>query len=328
MVFPFDVNKTVTDSNKVAGDSKIQGIITLFVLGSLAALFAINYVLSTIMKLPFMVTVVVYLILFITVGILVFRFCIFNEDEKKKEFESAEGDSFARYLWLRSDNGTNTKIDVGNEKINIFEFVDGSQMCILELRFGSNDDNKAATTQWLNERMIAIANENGLESRVIDVPENFKNSKEFREHREAINNIKDPKLAKNVMVIDEAIMETSAKECNVDVIYFMMRTMSNYQRMDLEVALKKIFRMMKQNVSAYRSVHFLNSQELMEFYREFYHIAAIDLSMMKTVELAQQLVDNYTDLVSVMYLKTSSGKVFETKECEYLMNKTKVLSNK
>ena len=130
------------------------------------------------------------------------------------------------------------------------------------------------------------------------------------------------------MVIDEAIMETSAKECNVDVIYFMMRTMSNYQRMDLEVALKKIFRMMKQNVSAYRSVHFLNSQELMEFYREFYHIAAIDLSMMKTVELAQQLVDNYTDLVSVMYLKTSSGKVFETKECEYLMDKTKVLSNK
>ena len=78
MVFPFDVNKTVTDSNKVAGDSKIQGIITLFVLGSLAALFAINYVLSTIMKLPFMVTVVVYLILFITVGILVFRFCIFK----------------------------------------------------------------------------------------------------------------------------------------------------------------------------------------------------------------------------------------------------------
>ena len=66
----------------------------------------------------------------------------------------------------------------------------------------------------------------------------------------------------------------------------------------------------------------------MEFYREFYHIAAIDLSMMKTVELAQQLVDNYTDLVSVMYLKTSSGKVFETKECEYLMDKTKVLSNK
>ena len=166
MVFPFDVNKTVTDSNKVAGDSKVQGIITLFVLGSLAALFAINYILSTIMKLPFMATVVVYLILFITVGILVFRFCIFNEDEKKKEFESAEGDSFARYLWLRSDNGTNTKIDVGNEKINIFEFVDGSQMCILELRFGSNDDNKAATTQWLNERMIAIANENGLESRV------------------------------------------------------------------------------------------------------------------------------------------------------------------
>lgn len=325
MVFPFDVNKTVTDSNKVAGDNKVQGIITVFVLGSLASLFLINYILGTVMQLPFKVTILAFLFLFGVVGVLVFRFFIFDEDEKKKEFESAEGDSFARYLWLRSDNNNSTKMNFGDEVINIFEFIDGSQTCVMELRFGSNDDVKAETTRWLNERMIAIANENGLESRIIDIPENFKNSKEFREHRAAINGIKDPKLAKNVMIIDEAIMEASARECNVDVVYFMMRTMSNYQRIDMEVAIKKIFRMMQQNVSAYRSIHFLNSQELMEFYREFYRIAAIDLSMMRTVELAQQLNDDYTDLVSVMYLKTKSGKIFETKECKYLNDNTKIL---
>lgn len=324
MVFPFDVNKTVVDSNKVAGDNKVQAIITVTVLGGLTSLFLINYLLGTIMGLPFKITIIVFVILFVAVGILVFRFLLFNEDEKKKEYESAEGDSFARYMWLRSDNNNST-FDLGKEKISVFEYVNGSQMCVLELRFGSNNNDKALSTAILNEKMIAIANDNGLESRIIDVSENFKNSKEFREHTEAINNIKDARLAKNVMIINDAIMEASIRECNVDVIYLMLRTVSNYQKMDLEIALKKIFKIMKQNISAYRSIHFLNSQELMEFYREFYHIAAIDLSMMRTVELAQQLTDDFTDVVSLMQLKMKSGRTFETSEIVFLHDNTKVI---
>ena len=324
MVFPFDVNKTVVDSNKVAGDNKVQAIITVTVLGGLTSLFVINYLLGTIMGLPFKITIIVFVILFAAVGILVFRFLLFNEDEKKKEYESAEGDSFARYMWLRSDNNNST-FDLGKEKISVFEYVNGSQMCVLEFRFGSNNNDKALSTAILNEKMIAIANDNGLESRIIDVSENFKNSKEFREHTEAINNIKDARLAKNVMIINDAIMEASIHECNVDVIYLMLRTVSNYQKMDLEIALKKIFKIMKQNISAYRSIHFLNSQELMEFYREFYHIAAIDLSMMRTVELAQQLTDDFTDVVSLMQLKMKSGRTFETSEIVFLHDNTKVI---
>lgn len=312
MIFPFDVNKTVADSGKVAGENKVQAVIVCFVLGSVFAFLGLSYLLGTLLGFGLGVTVAAYLAILLFVGVLLFRFVIFDEDVKKRELESAEGDSFGKYMWLRANMHTNTL--VGEEKVTVYEYVNGSSMCIMELRFGSNDDEKAKRTRNLNEQMLQIATINGLESRIIDAPENFRNSKEFREHVVSINGIKDRDAARNVMLIDDAIMEESCRLCNVDVIYFMLRTTGNYQRADLEFALKKIFYLMKENVSAYRSVHFLEPNELMEFYREFYGIAAIDLSMMRTIELAQQVTDEFNGVVTVLRMQAQSGRIYESTE--------------
>lgn len=311
MVFPFDVNKVVINSGKIAGENKVQAIIVGFALGSIVTFFGLDYICNTILGLGIGVTVAVFCLVFLIVGVLVFRYILFDEDSKRKELESSESDSFAKYMWLRSGE---QKIDVSDKKVSAFEYVNGSTMCVLELRFGSNDNSKAKNTALLNERMMQIASDCGIETRITDVPEDFRNSEEFRKHIDAINSIKDKDAAKNVMIINDAIMEESCRLCNVDVIYFEMRTINNYQKADLEVALKKIFSLMRQNVSAYRSVKFLNSQELMEFFRVFYRIAAIDLSMMRTLELAQQVTDEFQGVVSILQIQTKSGKVFETND--------------
>lgn len=310
MIFPLDVNKVVVDSKKLAGENKIQAAIAACILGSFFLFFVLDYVLNTVLGFGLGVTIAVLLVIVGVVGVFVFRFVIFDEDLRKKEFEGAGSDSFARYMWLRSDIGTSTSVK--DEKVSVYEYVNGASMCILELRFGSNDDSRAMSTRRLNEKMLEIACSNGLETRVIDVAEDFRNSKEFKEHIALINNLKDKQAAKNVMIINDAIMEESYKQCSVDVLYFMMRTVGNYQKADLENALKKIFIMMQQNASAYRSVHFLEPQELMEFFRAFYGISAIDLSMMRTIELAQQVSDEFQNVVSIMRLQSKTGKVYAT----------------
>lgn len=322
MIFPLDVNKVVVNSNKMTGENKTQAIIVVFVLVSLIAFFGIDYVLGTTFGCGLGVTVVIYLILVIIAGILFFRFIIFDEELKKKEFEGAESDSFAKYMWLRSDVHTDTII--GKETVSVFEYTNGSAMCVMEFRFGSNDDDRAEITRRVNEQIIHVATENNLEIRIIDAPENFKNSAEFRGQIAAINAIKDKDAAKNVMIINDAIMEESYRLCNVDIVYVMLRTISNCQRNDIEIALHKIFSILQQNITAYRSIHFLNAEDLMEFYREFYKIAAIDLSMMRTMELAQQITDEFDNIVSLMQLKTISGRIFSTGDNIFELNERKV----
>lgn len=310
MIFPFDVNHVVTESNKAFGENKGQTILVIFVFGSLLLLVGSYYLLSIVLGFPIILTILIYVIALIITAILIFRFVIFDENEKKRESDSSDGDSFAKYMWLRAD--IQAHYDIGNECVNVYEFVNGSVMCILELRFGSNSTDKANATKRLNETLIQIANDNNLESRIIDTQENFRNSAEFRQFTKSMNSLDDKQAAKNLMIISDAIMEESYRQCNVDVVYVMLRTLNSYQHTDLEVALRQILGQIKTEVGAYRSIHFLELQELLEFYREFYGIAAIDLTMMRTVSLAEQITDEFNDVISVLQLKSQSSRIFSS----------------
>ena len=311
MIFPQDVHKTITQSNKIAGDNKVQAILLVSILGSIGLFIVTDMILSSVFGTGLGTTIVVVLIIMAIIGIFVFRFFIFNEDAVKKEYEGQESDSFAKYMWLRKDIHTSTALRGNN--VTVFEYINGTAMCIIEMRFGSNTDEKAYGTRNIYEKMIQIATDNKLESRVISAQENFRNSEEFKEQIAAINRIKDHKSARNVTMINDAIIEQSVKLCNVDIIYFMLRTTNNHQRYDLEIALKKIFSVIHSEISAFRSIKFLNPKELMEFYREFYKIAAIDLSMMRTMELAE-LNEEFDEIVQLLQVKTETDRVFNARD--------------
>lgn len=322
MIFPHDVNKVVQDSKKIAGQNKTQAIIILVVLGSVVSFFAIDYIFGTVLGTGLGFSIIVFLILWAIIGVMIFRFVIFDEDLKKREFEGADSDSFAKYMWLRKDIHKDSRL--GREMVSVFEYTNGSSVCVLELRFGSNDDQKAEGTTALYARFMAIAAENNLESRIIISPEDFKNSREFKQQIAAINAIKDSRASKNVMMINNAIIDASCECCNVDVIYFMLKTRSNHQRADLELALRRVFSIMTHNISAFRSIHFLDVQELMEFLRTFYGIAAIDLSMMRTMELADTVTSEFDNVVKLLRVHTVSGKTFDTEEQIFSIDEKRV----
>lgn len=325
MIFPQDVHKVITQSNKALGENnKIHIIVLVIVLGGIALFFVSDSLLRSLFGTGLGVTLLVDAVIIGFVGFLVFRFVIFDEDAKKKEYEGQESDSFAKYMWLRKDTHTSAALR-GND-VTIFEYVNGSAMCVIEMRFGSNNDEKAYGTRNIYEKMIQIAADNKLESRIISSQENFRNSAEFKEQIAAINRITDSKAARNVTMINDAIIEQSVKLCNVDIIYFMLRTTSNHQRYDLEIALKRIFAVMHGNINAFRSIKFLNPEELMEFYREFYKIAAIDLSMMRTMELAE-LNEEFDEIVQLLQVKTETGRVFNTKDLNLVNCKETQIKN-
>ena len=188
--------------------------------------------------------------------------------------------------------------------------MDGSALCVLEFRFGSNDDIKAAGTQELYEQILKCIASYGFESRVIVQPENFRTSVEFKKHIESVNRIDDMTMRKTIMMVTDNIMQQSYQLSNVDMVYLMIRSLSNYQKADLEIMLKSLIGIFENSVNAFRSVVFLNRDQLLEFYREFYGIEAIDLAMMRTIDLAQDLSEDFAKVVKLYSLRSDDGRSF------------------
>lgn len=314
MIFPQDVNRVIVNSKKIDGDNKTKliGIVAFF--GIFIVGYLVDVFISGAIGAGFGVTIAIVAVIGIVIGFFIFRFVIFDEREKKREFLGQESDSFAKYMFLRNDIHTDFVVD--DTPITIFEFTNGSSVAVIEFRFGSNDDVKAKKTRDIYEHIIHAAAVNGVESRCIVGTEDFRTSEEFRRHVRAINAIENKEAAKSVMRINDAIISSSCKKSHVDVVYVMLRTKGGQQRHDLELTVRSAHTMMSSVASAFRTMKFLDGDELMAFFRYFYGIEAIDLSMMRAMSDAENCYTDSASIVEVYQIETESGKKFKT-EKEY-----------
>lgn len=316
MIFPQDVHKIIKNKSRIAGDNKVQLIIVLFVLGNVIGLFILSFLMSLISPTtPLSVTLTIHLVLVVIVGVFVFRFAIFDENAKKKEYQGQQSDSFTRYMYIRKDNITTI-----DDNVSVFEYSDGSAVFAIELRFGSNDDIKASGTYDFYIKFLKLVALYGFESRVIVKSENFMTSSEFKRHQEVVNNVEDADMRKTMIAMDSVIMNMSRALSNVDVVYFLVRSIYSYQKSDLEMLLRNFTKLVSDSYTAFRSISFLKFDDLLELYRDFYGIEAIDLAMMKAISLSSDITEDFSTIISVLSLKGESGKTYNIKNAESLVS--------
>lgn len=307
MIFPLDVQKRAEDMGRLVGENKKQLIITLFIVGNLFAFFGLRYV-FLIAGIDPNIGLIVQIVAMIIIEVYVFRFAIFHEDEKKREYRDKDSDSFARYMALRKDSIH--EYDFHNERMNVFEYVNGSVVSVLEFRFGANDKVKAAATRNCYREILHLIGMYGFVSRITIGSENFGDSLEFKSYIDSINRIEDPVLRISNMEIAEEALRLSEKEGNVDIIYLSISSKGGYKLDELQVLLREIFNVMRASNTAFRSIHSLIINELMEFFRYFYGIEAIDLTMMKTIDLANEIQDEFVNIIETIILRGESGKTY------------------
>ena len=98
MIFPIDVHKRALNSRKLAASDRNTVIMQVFVVANIACFFILKYVFTTLLGMGTIWAVIAQIVLFISIGIALFRFVIFNEDEKLQEMRNADSDSFAKYI--------------------------------------------------------------------------------------------------------------------------------------------------------------------------------------------------------------------------------------
>lgn len=315
MIFPQDVHKVIQNKSRIAGDNKVQLIIVLFVLGNFFCFFGLMFLMSLIApNMPIGVVIAIQLVIIIAVGIIFFRFYIFDESAKKREYQGQQSDSFTRYMSIRKDNIRKTE-----SGISVFEYIDGSATFAVEFRFGSNDDIKAeGTSQFYKEFMKLVATY-GFESRAIISSEDFRTSDEYYHYTDLINQNEDKTMRRIMTVMADTVFDVSAAESSVDKVTLLVRSVYSYQKSDLELLLRSFIGLLGKGCTAFRTVRFLDLNTLIALYQDFYGIAAIDLAMMKTVSLASDISEDFAAYIKVLSLTGNSGKTYTSKKPETLV---------
>lgn len=307
MIFPQDVYKSTEESGKMVGENRVQLFVILFTFGSIGLFFALLHVCQTYFHVGLKVVILIQLLIMLVVGVTVYRFFIFREDEKKQEYENRNNDSFARYMFLQRDSRRD--IDTRDNTFHLFEYNNGAITCTLEFRFGSNDSVKSKLTKECLQGMLHTLTLYGFDTRYTIMSEKFGDSQDFQSYMNTINSIDDITLRKCNMSIAEEVLKVTNAQSNVDIIYLTISSRSSYQLEELRVALIDCFKKIKETVTAFRSVRCLDLQEIIEFYRYYYNIQAIDLSMMRTVALSD-VENEFQSVVKTVILYGDSGKQY------------------
>lgn len=308
MIYPFDVHKRVQNSSRVSSEDIARFAFILFIIGSIILFFVLHFVYTTMLGLGMFWVVVTEIAVMSIIGSIVFRMLIFKEDEKLEEYQNQTTDTFAKYVYVRKD--AETTLDVLNGKLTCFEYTNGSPFCVLQFKFGSNDNDKAPRTQAVLRGIFHICAENQLDFRTVDSVENFENSTEYANQVRRLNAIPDKKLAKHLLSVAQKALDTCKDNSMVSTLYLVIGATSNYKIGDLEAGLRQIFALILSKRSAFRSINALNFEQLMEFYRDFYGLEVMDLSMMRVIALAEDVNTNYENVVSIYRLEATTGKVY------------------
>jgi len=323
MIYPIDVEKQASEASRLVGVEKTKLIaLLILIVNGLIMLFTVPFFTS--IGVPGWIPVLVQLTLMTAIGVFLLRVFVIKEDEKLQEYKGSLVDSFAKYYSLRNLDSAD-RHNIRNTPIRVYEYSNGSAMFVLALKFGSNDTHKARNTRQVIKDIFNHLGKANLIAKEYIMTEDFSRSVEYRTHIEKLSRTKNLKLAKAVMEINQAALDTCAAESNTDVRYIIVQTKSSYQKYDLPFAIEAIIRLLDEKVTSFRSVEFLDKTDFVEFMRVHYGLGAVDLSLMKA-SMPEEDLSEFNNLVSVYQLIGKDKFGSEKKLTDYT-NLTKSVRN-
>lgn len=326
MIYPEDVNKRVNNANKAESQDLVKFTVAMGIIVYIASLIATVTLFRSKLGLPAWISIVLHSAVCILVMVFVFRFIIFKEDEKRLDFLASMQDSFSRFFKFRKD--FTEEVSVDTTKINLFQFNNGTSVFCIKLKYGSNDKRKAINTRDMFTEIFKELSSSSFEFRTITETENYEDSKEYTDFLNVINDIKYKSLSGTMMQIFDGVLNIAHTESNIDCTYIYVRSLSNYLSFDIENLIKRLINIMSSQSNSLRSIEFLNQKGFNLFTRNFYGLEALDLSMMKSIYVSDEVSMSYMDLIKLVKVVSSDDRIYSDKDLisSYLKTEAKEVS--
>ena len=283
--YPDDVDSTQEKAGKVSEGELSKLFFTALGLIDLVGVFTLPTFLEN-LGIGFfgslLILIVINLLLFMTI----FRFVVFDENKKAREYRAHTSDNFARFFKINKNTIETIEVP-GYGEVQLFQYNNGHYLVALRLRYGSSDTEKAINTREAYERIYRLLGQYRMEFKLLSTSENFRESAEYARYRERQNKSKYKELSNRIF---ENLMKYTDAYSNVTMNTLLIRTTSKGQTLDLPLVLSEIVRHIEMYNTSIRGVEFLEFPQFIEFVREYYVLEAIDLSRLKDME------QNYSEL--------------------------------
>lgn len=301
------MQQVAANAGKLAGNEKAKLTVMAIFTGNVL-LDIIIFPIFTGVGISLWYPILFQLFILVLVGIYWYRFYVFREGEKIQEYQSGSSDSFARYYYLRNLDDKMV-LRVGKLELPMFEFINGSNMLVLQFKYGANNDSKSAQTLELLTKIIQQIGVYGLSHNWQVGTEDFLKSAEYDNYTRKLHNIDDLERSARMLDIVNHCTKLSREQSNVETLYLELRTKANYQQHDLSIVISIIFRLLSDYESAFRHIEVLDREGLNEYLRYYYKLAVIDYSLMR-LRNGDDLEGEINKEVMVYQIERSDGKFY------------------
>lgn len=312
-IYPEDIDVKLQNIGKTSTEDKMKLFFFVLGLANAIGVFTIPPLLRGIginMFFSILIQIIVNGFIFLTIG----RFLVFDEKAKLKEYNSYSDDSLGRYYKIREENTKEVTLNNG-DTVKLLGYDDGSYLCALRIRYGSNGNDKIDYTFSAFKEMFLLLGKNKIECKDLTSKENFRETEECEKYLKKLNNIEDNRLSAHMMQIMDTALTIAEQESNVAVTHILMR-FKDYQSYDAGNILSRLLDIADNKRNGFRSVKFVDFREVINLVREYYGLEVVDLAMLKIAEPTAEELQDILRIIQVGYVSTSDGKVFRPKGVE------------
>lgn len=306
IIYPSRVYDAGVDHAKETKEQGFRSALILLGMGCVAAFLIISSILKSTFGLSsFWAFILVGLVISI-IGVYIFRFFIFKEEDKLEEFSNEESDNLGKYFNLLT--GQESYIDMGQFRIPFYKYSNGSFAICMKLRHGSTTVDKKYNTRRVMMQVADIIGRYKLNYKQLIKEENFQESNEYKAYIDKINNIKDERFRGVIREIATYNFEKSKAESLVDCTYLIIKAKNAYQREQIGRAILEIKSLFDRTPTVYRDYSFLDFNEYIELCREYFGVDVIDLTTIRTTTPDRDVLSAYRNLVYTVEVILDRGK--------------------
>lgn len=309
-IYPEEIDVKLQNIGKTSTEDKFKFFLALLLIANFVGVLTIPPLLRGVginMFFSILIQLGVNGFIFFTIG----RFLVFDEKSKIKEYNSYSDDSLGRYYKIREENTKEITLTNG-ETINLYGYDDGSYLCALRIRYGSNGDDKMDYTFSTFKDIFHLLGKHKIEYKDLTSKENFRETEECEKYLKKLNEIDDSRLSSHMMQIMDTALTIAEEESNVAVTHILIR-FRDYQSYDAGNILSRLVDTAENRKNGFRSVKFVEFKDLINLVREYYGLEVVDLAMLKIAEPTAEELQDILRIIQVGYITTSDGKVFRPK---------------
>ncbi|WP_394863454.1 hypothetical protein [Paraclostridium bifermentans] len=312
-IYPEEIDAKLQNVGKTSTEDKVKLFFCVLGIANFVGIFTLPSLLAGIgINTFFAILVQLFLNLFLllTIG----RFLVFDEKTKLKEYNSYSDDSLGRYYKIRDENSKEIELANG-DTVTLIGYDDGTYMCCLRLRYGSNGEDKMDQTFYAFTEMNKALEKAKVEFKQLTSKENFIETDEYAKYVNKLNSIEYAGLSSYMMRIMDTAVKFSEQKSNVAVTHYIIR-FKEYQTYEAAQVLHKLINIAEDKMNGFRSVRYITFKEYINLVREYYGLEVVDLAMLKIAEPTAEELRDILNTILVGDITTVDGKMLKPKGTE------------